>query len=254
MVLLTSAALIVLGGIGYLVIEDLLRSRRFARLSLDSKLVVTVTISLLVVGTLFYFFAEFSNPRTLGSFQLPQKLLVSFFQAVTPRTAGFSAIDIGALNLATLVFTMILMAVGGASGSTAGGMKVNTVGVLVMTARSSVRGYDHVEAFGRKFTEQNVHRAITLLLFYFGTIGLVVLALSVTETFEFYRLLFETFSALGTAGLTTGITPGLSIAGRLIITVTMFVGRLGPLTFATLLVQRQHPASMDYPHETVRIG
>ncbi|MDO8568973.1 MAG: potassium transporter TrkG [Dehalococcoidales bacterium] len=253
-VLLTSAGLIILGGVGYLVVEDLLRSRRFARLTLESKLVLTVTISLLVLGTLFYLLAEFSNPNTLGPLPFLHKILVSFFQAVTPRTAGFTAIDIGGLNGVTLLFTMFLMAVGGAAGSLAGGMKVNTFGVLVMMAISSVKGHEHVEAFGREFTDQNVHRAVTVLVFYLGIVGLVVLALSITETFQLDRLLFETFSALGTVGLSTGITPDLSTAGRLIITLTMFIGRLGLLTFATLLVHRQQPATMGYPHETVRIG
>ncbi len=253
-VLLTIAVLIILGGIGYLVVDDVLASRSFSRLSTDSKIVLVTTISLLALGTIFLLLAEFSNPATLGALSFPQKLLVAFFQSVTPRTAGFSAIDVGKMLEPSLFFTMFLMFVGGASGSTAGGVKVNTFGVLVSAALSSTRGKESPGAFGRDFTAGNVYRALALVLLYLGLLAAVVLALSITEKFGFVNLLFETFSALGTVGLTTGITPELSVAGRLIITVAMFVGRLGPLTFISVLTERQQPITYRYPKETVRIG
>lgn len=253
-VLLVTAALIILGGLGFLVVEDTISNRGPAHASLESKLVLSVTAALLVAGTLFYLVAESGNPQTLGPLQFPQKLLVSFFQSVTPRTAGFSAINITGLKEVTLLFTMFLMSIGGASGSVAGGIKVNTFGILLVTALSSVGGREQAGIFGREFNNQNIHRALTLLLFYFGIVGVAILALSVTESFPLDRFLFETFSALSTVGLTDGVTPGLSVAGRLIIILTMFAGRLGPLTFATLLVHRQQPVSIGYPHEAVRIG
>ncbi|MDD5037736.1 MAG: TrkH family potassium uptake protein [Dehalococcoidales bacterium] len=253
-VLLTIAALFIIGGIGYIVVDDMLARRSFNRLSTDSKIVLVTSLSLLISGTIFILFAEFSNPATLGVLSFPQKLLVSFFQSATPRTAGFTAIDMGKLIVPSLFYTMFLMFVGGAAGSTAGGVKVNTFGVLMSTVWSSVRGREHTEAFGREFTAVNVFRALALVVLYLGLVAIVVLALSITEKFEFVNLLFETFSALSTVGLTTGITPELSVAGRLIITATMFVGRLGHLTFVSFLTERQRPAKYRYPKDIVRIG
>jgi len=154
----------------------------------------------------------------------------------------------------TLFFTMLLMFVGGASGSTAGGIKLNTFGMLVATIWSTIRGRERAGAFGRQFNTQQIHRALTLVMFSIGLVSLVVFILTVTEEFSFLNLLFETFSAFGTVGLSTGITPDLSMAGRLIITSTMFVGRLGPLTLALALIQRQRPTAYRYPEEAVRIG
>jgi trk system potassium uptake protein TrkH len=253
-VLLTMAVLIVLGGIGYIVMDDLIRSRSFSRLSTDSKMVLVTTISLLALGTIFILLAEFSNPATLGGLSLPQKFMVSFFQSVTPRTAGFTAIDISKMIAPSLFFTMFLMFVGGASGSTAGGVKVNTFGILMCAVLSSMKGREGPGAFGREFTTRNVYRALALVILYLGFVTVVVLALSVTEKLGFVNLLFETFSALGTVGLSTGITPSLSLAGRLIIIAAMFVGRLGPLTFVSILTARQQPVKYRYPKDMVRIG
>ncbi len=253
-VLLTIGVLIILGSTGYIVMDDVFVKRSFDRLSTDSKIVLVTTASLLALGTLFILVAESANPATLGGLSLPQKLLVSFFQAVTPRTAGFSAIDIGRMITPSLFFVMFLMFVGGASGSTAGGVKVNTFGVLVSAGLSSIRGRERPRAFGREFITGSVYRAIALVMLYLGLVVTVVLALSITETTGFVNLLFETFSALGTVGLSTGITPELSFPGRLIITAAMFIGRLGPLTFASVITERQQPAKYRYPKEIVRIG
>jgi trk system potassium uptake protein TrkH len=253
-VLLTMAVLIIFGGIGYLVVDDVVKNRSFSRLSADSKLVLVTTISLLALGTIFILIAESTNPTTFGALSPPQKLLVSFFQSVTPRTAGFSAIDVGKMIAPSLFFTMFLMFVGGASGSTAGGVKVNTFGVLISAGLSAIRGNEHPVAFGRELMPRTVYRALALVMFYLGLVTVVVLALSITEKLGFVNLLFETFSALGTVGLSTGITPELSVAGRLIITAAMFVGRLGPLTFVSVLTARQQPIKYRYPKEIIRIG
>lgn len=253
-ILLSTAFLVILGGISYVVVADLFRNRGFIKLSLDSKIVLVATLSLLILGTLFYLAAEYSEPLTLGQLSFPEKILVAFFQSVTPRTAGFTAVDVGSIRQVTLFFTMVLMFIGGAAGSTAGGVKVNTLGVLAVTVRSLVRGRGNIEVFGRQLTKDNVFRAVTLSFFYLGSVGIVALALSITETFPFDNILFETFSALGTVGLTTGITPDLSIAGRLIIIIAMFAGRLGPIALMATLVRREQPADMDYPRETIRLG
>ena len=253
-VLLTTAVLIILGGIGYVVVDNILVSRSFKRLPTDSKIVLVTTLSLLALGTIFILLAESSNPDTLGTLPFPQRLLVAFFQSVTPRTAGFSAIDVGKMIVPSLFFTMFLMFVGGASGSTAGGIKVNTFGMLISAALSSIKGKEHPGAFGREFTTQNTYRALALVVLYLGLVAVVVLVLSITEKFGFVNLLFETFSALGTVGLSTGITPELSVAGRLIITAAMFIGRLGPLIFVSVLTERQRPIEYRYPKDVIRIG
>lgn len=253
-VLLTTAVMIILGSTSYLVLADWARHRGFGRLSLESRLVISGTYILLALGTVFFLLAEYSSPDTLGPLPLPQKVVVAFFQSVTPRTAGLSAVDIGSLRLVTLFFTMFLMFIGGAAGSAAGGLKVNTAGVLFVTVLSVLRGRGNIEAFGRQLTKQTVFRALALLACYLGAACVVVTALAITEGFPFDSLLFETFSALGTVGLSTGITPGLSAAGQMIIVVAMFLGRLGPLALMAFLVRHQQPVDMDYPHETVRIG
>jgi trk system potassium uptake protein TrkH len=157
----------------------------------------------------------------------------------------------------SLFFTIMLMFVGGASGSTAGGVKVNTFGVLLATVWSSLRGKEHAEAFGREMRPQLVHRALAVAMLALGLVGIVTLALSVTEhdnPFQFIDVLFETVSAFGTVGLSTGITPMLTLAGKFIIIATMFAGRLGPLTLALSLVQGQRTSKYRYPQDQVRIG
>lgn len=254
LVLLTTSALIFIGGISFLVIFDIVKSRKWGRLSLDSKMVLTTTVSLLAFGIIVIILTESNNHDTLGVMSFPQRLLNAFFQSVTARTAGFSTINMVNVADYTLFVIMLLMFVGGASGSTAGGIKVNTFGMLVATIWSNIRGRERAGTFGRQFNTQQIYRALTLIIVSLGLVSLVVFILTVTEEFHFLNLLFETFSAFGTVGLSTGITPDLSIAGRLVITVTMFAGRLGPLTLALALIQRQQPTVYRYPEEAVRIG
>jgi trk system potassium uptake protein TrkH len=253
-VILTTAALIILGGISFMVVADVINVRRFGRLLLDSKIVLVTTLGLLVVGTVVILVTEYGNAATLGPMSVPHKLLTSFFQSVTPRTAGFSSINIGGMETYSQFFIILLMFVGGAAGSTAGGIKVNTFGMLVATIWSTIRGNEHAGVFGREFTNQQIHRALSLVMLALTLIFIVVLVLTVTEKFGFLNLLFETVSAFGTVGLSTGITPGLSVAGKLIITAVMFIGRLGPLILVLSLTQRQQPSTYRYPHDEVRIG
>jgi len=254
LVLLTTAALILLGGISLLVIVDLLRKRNLTRLTLDSKVVLSTTVLLLALGTMVILLTEFHDSDTLGALPFPQKLLNAFFQSVTARTAGFSTITVANLANYALFFTMLLMFVGGASGSTAGGIKVNTFGMLVATIWSTIRGKEHAGAFGREFSAQQINRALSVVMLSLALVSVVIFVLTLTEDFHFIDLLFETVSAFGTVGLSTGITPALSTAGKLVITATMFAGRLGPLALALSLMQRQQPSVYRYPEEAVRIG
>ncbi|MBN2098574.1 MAG: Trk family potassium uptake protein [Dehalococcoidia bacterium] len=254
LVLLTTAALIILGGMSFLVAWDIFRKRSFRRLSLDSKLVIVMTAALLAMGTIILLAMEYNNGNTLGSMPFSQKLLNAFFQSVTPRTAGFNVISVGMMTAYSLFFTIMLMFVGGASGSTAGGVKVSTFGVLIATVWSSLKGKEHAEAFGRELRPQQIHRALAVAMLSLGLVAVVVLILTITEDQDFIKLLFETVSAFGTVGLSTGITPALTMAGKFIIIVTMFAGRLGPLTLALSLVQGQRVTEYRYPQDQVRIG
>ncbi|NQT47629.1 MAG: Trk family potassium uptake protein [Chloroflexi bacterium] len=254
LVVLVTAALIILGGISFIVVADVFSIRRLRRLSLDTKIVLTTTASLLIVGVVVFLVTEYSNSATLGGLSFPQKLSNAFFQSVTARTAGFSTIGMGSVADCTLFFTIILMFIGGAVGSTAGGIKVNNFGMLAATIWSTIMGREHAGAFGREFKTEQIHRALAIAVLSLGMVVIVVLVLTMIEDFAFLGLLFETVSAFGTVGLSTGITPGLSIAGRLIITATMFAGRLGPLALGLSLIQRQRPTTYRYPQDQVRIG
>lgn len=253
-VLMVTAVLIFSGGISFLVLADVARGRRFDRFSLDTKIVLVTTGGLLAIGTIIFLITEYSNAETLGPLGIPQKILVAFFHSVSPRTAGFEAVHMGDVMDYTLFFTIVLMFIGGAAGSTAGGIKVNTFGMLIATIASSLREREHPRAFGREFDPQQIYRALTVSILALTFITLVVLVLQATEDFDFLDLLFETVSAFGTVGLSTGITPELSAGGKLLIILTMFVGRLGPLTLALILFQRQKPTTHRYPHDVVRIG
>jgi len=253
-VILFTAALIFLGGISFLVIADVIKVRSIVNLTLDSKLVLSTTVFLLSIGIAVMLLAEFYDPAAFASMSLPQKVLVASFQSVTARTAGFTTIPMVSLAQYALFTTMALMFIGGASGSTAGGIKVNTFGMLIATIWSTIRGREHAGVFGREFNTQQIYRAVAVIILALGLIALSVFLLSIHEDFSFSSLLFETVSAFGTVGLSTGITPLLSTAGKLIITITMFVGRLGPLALTLALLQRQQTSMYRYPEETIRIG
>jgi trk system potassium uptake protein len=254
LVVLTTAALVILGGLGFLAIENIIRSRSIKRSSADTKIILAVTIPLLILGTLVVLLFEFNNPHTLADMPFQNKILNAFFQSITARTAGFNTLDTGALTLFSLFFVMILMFIGGASGSTAGGIKVNTLGIILSTIWSTLRGKETPGAFGREFPIQQIFRGMALLVISLGLIVGVFLLLSYTEHFASIRILFETISAFGTVGLSTGITPELSTAGRFILVVMMFIGRLGPLTLIMALARAQRTRGYRFPQESVRIG
>jgi len=254
LMVLVTAALILLGGISFIVLRDVYVVKRFKKLALDSKIVIVTSVSLLALGIIVLLITESFNNATLGNVPVAQRILDAFFQSVTPRTAGFTTITIGDMADHALFFTMMLMFIGGASGSTAGGIKVNTFGVLISTLFSSLKWREQVGSFGRAFPARLVYRALAIVMLAIGYMAMAVLILDMTEDFAFIDILFETVSAFSTVGLSTGITPQLSTAGRLIITVTMFVGRLGPLTLALSLVQRNQIPKYRYPDESVRIG
>jgi trk system potassium uptake protein TrkH len=253
-VLLAHALLLILGGLGFAIVGDAIGKRRWVRMALETKLVLAITGFLLVGGALSIGLAEWSNPATLGALPAEQRLLNAFFESATLRTAGFTALDTGALLETTLFIVMALMFIGGASGSTAGGIKVNTLGVLVIAVWSTVRGLPSATAFGRRIQHAIVYRAVAVVLLAAIFVFVIGVGLTTTTEADFVQTLFESISAFGTVGASTGITPDLTDPARLIASFAMFVGRLGPLTLVLALAARAHPVAFRPAVESVRIG
>jgi trk system potassium uptake protein TrkH len=253
-VLLTIATLLSLGGLGFAIVGDAVVMRRWSRMALETKLVLSATAALLVGGTLLIAFTEWSNPVTLGALPTEQRLLNALFESATLRTAGFTALDTSAFAEATLFVVMALMFIGGASGSTAGGIKVNTFSVLLVTIISTVRGQPSTVAFGRRIQHNTVYNALSVALLAIAWVFVTGLGLTLTTDATFVQTLFEAVSAFGTVGATTGITPGLTDPARLITALAMFVGRLGPLTLVLALAARQRTVLYRPAVEQIRIG
>jgi len=253
-VLLTISALVILGGISAPVLINSFTHWRWGRLNLNSKIALTFTFGLLMAGTLGILLMEYQNPASLAAMSVPQKIMHALFGSVNARTAGFSTLNLGAFGFQTLVLVMILMFIGGVAGSTAGGIKTNTFAVLILTMRSHITGHARVHAFGRQIPERRVHEAITVFTLSVLVACFAVLILTFTEKLPGFQLLFESFSAFATVGLSTGITTSLSAAGRLILAATMFVGRLGPLTIVLAISERRRAVETSYPEEAIRVA
>ena len=254
-VLLTTAALITVGGLGFFVWEDVLQHRRWKKLSLYSRLVLSLTAALILFGALFFFAVEYRNPATLGPMPLWQKGLNALFQSVTLRTAGFDALGQGGLTDSSLALSVIFMLIGGSSGSTAGGLKTVTVAVLLLAFRAGVRGREEVTLRGRAISHRRVMNAMTLTLMVVFLFMVSSMLLSTVDGLPFLSAAFEVASAMGTVGLTVGITPGLSLFSRGVLVVLMYVGRVGILSFSiAFLTRSKYPAKIKYPTFDIMIG
>lgn len=247
-------ALIIVGGISYSVLAELVRFRRFSRFSLDSRMVIILSLVLWLLGAMVFFVSEFGNEVTLKGLPLGSQIVDSMFHSVSGRTAGFTTIDFAQTEQHTNFFFTGLMFVGGASGSTAGGIKVNTMAVILVAVLASIRGRAQVEVGGREIPAAQIQRALAIAFLGIGFVFIVAFFLVVTEGFPFDDILFETVSAFGTVGLSSGITADLSVWGKSLLAATMFVGRLGPLTMALALGQAPQRAIYRYSQERVRIG
>ncbi len=254
---LVIAMLIVMGGLGFTVIVNIVRKGEFKRYSLHSKLVVCITMILIAVGFLVLFLLEYSNPATMGKLSLKGKLLSSLFQSVSPRTAGFNTVPLANLTTASIFFTIILMFIGGSPAGTAGGVKTTTTGVLMWTIASIIEGKDDTVVFKKRIPRDIVNRSLAIVGIAMTLVVIVTMILSITEkTHSFIEILFEVTSAFGTVGLSLGITPGLSWIGKVVIALTMFAGRVGPLTIALALARRQQKKQglVKYPEEKIIVG
>ncbi|MFZ3403497.1 TrkH family potassium uptake protein [Aeromonas salmonicida] len=250
---LTIAGLLVLGGIGFTVVVDLVRNRRWRKLKLHSKLMLVMTPALLLLGTLMFWLLERNNPGTLGTTSFGGQWLAAFFHSASARTAGFNTIDIGLMTPAALLFLMMLMFIGAGTTSTGGGIKVTTFAVVLLATRAFLSKRPHVTAFGRTLSPQIVTRSLAIIMVSTMVLMLAMFLLMVTEDLPFDKIMFETVSAFATVGLSTGITASLSEPGKLILVLVMICGRLGPLTLAFMLA-RPSETRIKYPEESVYTG
>ncbi|WP_040950755.1 TrkH family potassium uptake protein [Gorillibacterium massiliense] len=251
---LVSVLLIILGGIGFIVIADLLAFPRTRKLSLHSMVVLSMTGLLIVVGTIVIFIFEYTNPATMQPLSHGGKLLASMFQSVSARSAGLATVDTASLRQATQFFIVILMFIGAAPGSSGGGIKVTTFAILVGVILAMLRGKEDVVMFHRRLPKERIYKAITFTMFSFIAVILSAMVLSTTENFSFLGILFETVSAYGTCGMSMGLTPSLSSFGKGFLSVIMFIGRLGPITLAFALTPKPEKELFRYPEGNIRIG
>ena len=244
-IILTLSALIIIGGLGFLVWDEILRGRKVKRWSVYTKLVLITTGVLLLGGTILFCLLEWSNPSTFGPLSVPQKILAAFFQSSTLRTAGFAGVDQGMLTHGGKAVSIFLMMIGGSSGSTAGGLKTVTFVVLLMFLWNRMRGRYTVSVFHRTISNDHVLNAITIfvLMVLLAFTGATVIC--ATSPVGFSDGLFETVSALGTVGLTAGATPRLSLVAKFMIILFMYFGRVGLLTISFGFLKKK-PAGEKY--------
>ncbi|MBJ9991183.1 TrkH family potassium uptake protein [Paenibacillus sp. S28] len=246
--------LIVSGGIGFIVMSDLVDYQVHRKLSLHTKVVLSMTGALIVIGAVVIFIFEFTNPKTLGSLNWGGKILASLFQSVTPRTAGANTLNLADMRQASQFFTIILMFIGASPGSTGGGIKTTTFTILVGAVIAMIRGRDDIVLYRYRLPQERIFKALTItFLALFLVVG-VSMVLSTTEDSSFLMILYETTSAFGTVGLSLGLTPHLSLIGKILICLTMFAGRLGPLTFAYALGPKKGKELYRHPEGKIIIG
>ncbi len=267
----TIMALIIIGGIGFPVIIDMylmfknLFIKKFRlmtcwrNLRLHSRIVLSFTAFLIVAGALSIFAGEYTNPQTIGNMTLPHKILSSTFQSVTLRTAGYCSISQSGLRYSSKLISIILMFIGGSPASTAGGAKTATVAVVLLAVITMIKGEDNVTVFKRNITFQTIRKSLSVIVMMLMFEIIAVVILSVTErncglAYTGIDLFYEVFSAMGTVGVTTGLTPYLSNMGKLVIIICMYIGRIGPITMAMIFMANSKKSEIHYPDGNILVG
>ena len=246
--------LITLGGLGFPVLVDLYSFREDRRLSIHSRVVLITSAILVVVGVASVAIFEWTNPNTLGDQPLNTRAAMSLLQGVTPRTAGFTTVSYPEMRDHTLFVQVILMFIGTAPTSTGGGIKVTTLALVVLIVMAQIRGQDRITLFSRTLPRPLVARALSILALASLLVLTSTLALMVSDNIDLLPALFEVTSAFGTVGLSLDVTPQLSPFGKLLISIMMFLGRVGPITFILSLAARQRTPRYRYPEEEIAIG
>lgn len=255
-VLYTVNLLIIMGGLGFMVWRDVWNYRRTRKLMLHTKIVLTVTGALLFLGSLSIFLLERGNEATLGQFGIIDQINGAVFLSVNCRTAGFASIDLGPMREVTKLINIILMFIGGASGSTAGGIKVNTFGILLLAVVAVVRSSPIILGFKQKIPSATAMKAFAITAMAMVLVGVVTMIISISQPeFQLIDVLYEATSAFGTVGLDTGVTPRLGDLGKMLVVLSMFIGRIGPMTFViSLSMTRRRHSEVIYPEGKVVVG
>lgn len=267
---ITTMILIILSGLGFTVWFDVIANGKklirqemprrwwFTRLKLQSKLAIIMTLLLVVSGAVFIFFAEYDNPETLGNLSLENKVMASFFQSVTNRTAGFATISQDALHTESKLFNSILMFIGGSPGGTAGGVKTTTIAMLFLACLTFVRGGNDTECMGKKISVENFRTGFCVVMAAFSvfTVGTIAILIIEPDTVSLVNVLYEAASAIGTVGLTADLTPHLARASQVVLMLMMYAGRLGPMTLVLLFAGKMHPRDKirKLPEERIMVG
>ncbi|WP_163539577.1 TrkH family potassium uptake protein [Gracilibacillus sp. YIM 98692] len=246
--------LFIIGGIGFTVLSDLWYKKKFKTLSLHSKMMIIGTFLINTMAMITVFTLEYSNPQTLDSLStLGDKVWASYFQAITPRTAGFNTLDIGSLNESTIFFILLLMFIGAGSASTGGGIKLTTFMVIIFSVSIFLRGKKEITIARRSIDQSFILRSLAISTMGILFIVVAVFILNITEKQPFLTILFEVISAFGTVGLSMGLTSTLTFIGKVVIVFIMFIGKLGPLTLAFSLAQPKEE-KIKYPNEDILTG
>ena len=251
-------SLIILGGLGFAAILDVYnvikKTRR--KLSTSTHLAIVMTIFLICFGAVMTFMLEYSNKGTIGNLSLHDKLLSSYFQSVTLRTAGFQTVDLATLTTPTIIIYLFLMFIGASPGSTGGGLKTTTLGILLLGVMNAITGREDIEYRKRRLSWQIFNKACAILMLSLFYLFVMIIIMSIFDSSKgFLPLLFELISAFGTVGLSMGVTAKLSIISKLIIILTMYIGRVGPLTIMYALSKKKYrEGKYKYPEETILIG
>lgn len=254
-ILLIVGSLITLGSLSYWVVLDLATKRNFRKFSLITKIVLLMTIVLTTLAAVSFLFSEYSNIATIGSFTLMDKIIVSVFEGISGRTAGFSTIDYADTLPATEVFMTLMMFIGGATASVAGGVKVTTMFILILSVVALIREKTYVSAFGREIDQDTIKRSYAIFFISLGFVFICIFLLALTNSsIQFNHIVFESFSAFGTVGLSSGATELLNGFGRVVLILAMFAGRIGPLIIGLKMVPNQDSSSYRPASETVTIG
>lgn len=251
---LSIGLLIILGGLGFAVMRDVLQKRCFRRLKLHSKMVLTVTGLLIGIGMIGFALLEGRNPATLGSLSTGDAFWASFMQSVSPRTAGFNSVDLNSLRVPTMIFTIFLMFIGASPASTGGGIKTTTFALLLLNIWQVVRGKSECEIFGRRIGEETLFQAFAITSLSLLWVAFATLALTCLEDTSFLAAAFEVVSAYATVGLSTGLSQHIGTASKIILILSMYAGRVGFMTFALALAANKPSGHIHYPKEHIIIG
>ncbi|MCI9386823.1 MAG: TrkH family potassium uptake protein [Lachnospiraceae bacterium] len=251
---LVIVTLILVGGIGFIVWDDVIRNKwHFRKYLLHSKIVLATTLILTIVGTILFLFTE--NQASFAGMSPLEKLLGALFSSVTPRTAGFNTVDTAALSNAGKIITIVMMFIGGSPGSTAGGVKTTSIVVLLFYAGAMVLNREDINLFGRRLTEDVVKKANAVVIINFSlAIIAAVIIMILQPLLNFEDVIFEVLSAIGTVGMTTGVTRSMCAVSRIVLIVLMYCGRLGSLSFALIFAQKKTSASVRQPQEKIIVG